>query len=180
MDEPEQKALSVLPLDAGTSGLLDTAAGYMGACAAVCLENGKHQSGVSMGIEGDGVAVFRLTWEVLTEKHRRTCADLQEATEYGAYGVAILVVRALTGKTVLERSAKGPGFDFWVGDEEDRDLPFQGLTRLEVSGILSGDAKAVKQRASVKRNQVKPSDDQGPALIAIVEFGRPLTRLESK
>jgi hypothetical protein len=30
-----------------------------------------------------------------------------------AYGVAILVVREAAGKSVLERSAKGPGFDFW-------------------------------------------------------------------
>jgi len=140
----------------------------------------QHQSGVPMAIEGDYSATFRLTWNPLTEKHHRTCADMQEATEYGAYGVAILVVRETTGKTVLERSAKGPGFDFWIGDEENTELPFQGFTRLEVSGILSGDAKHVKSRMQVKKEQVTPSDDQGAAFIAVVEFGRPVTRLERK
>lgn len=94
--------------------------------------------------------------------------------------MAILVVRATTGKTFLERAANGPGFDFWVGDEDDSDLPFQGLTRLEVSGILHGDAKDIRSRTQTKKAQVKPSDDRGPALIAIVEFGRPVTRLEGK
>jgi hypothetical protein len=133
-----------------------------------------------MVVEGDSNATFLLSWEPLTERHHRTCADLQEATEYGAYGVAILVVRELTGKTVLERSAKGPGFDFWIGDEEDTKLPFQGLTRLEVSGILTGDAARMRSRTNIKRQQVKPSDTLGPAFIAIVEFGRPVTKLEQK
>ena len=179
-NNPEHKALSVLPLNPGNSALLESLAGYMGACAAVCLDRGRHQSGVPMAVEGDYNATFRLTWESLTEKHRRSCADLQEATEYGAYGLAILVVRETTGKTFVQRSAKGPGFDFWIGDEEDSELPFQGLVRLEVSGILSGDGRDIKSRARVKRTQVGPSDDLGPSYIAIVEFGRPLTRLEKK
>src|SRR5260221_12677183 len=111
--------------------------------SAVWLDK-RQQSGVQMDVEGDYNITFRLTWNPLTETHRRTCADIQEATEYGAYGVAIVGVRETTGKTVLERSAKGPGFDFWIGDEEDAELPFQGLMRLEVSGILSGDAKQLK------------------------------------
>ena len=106
--------------------------------------------------------------------------DWEEATEYGAYGIAILVIREAAGKPILERSAKGPGFDFWIGDEEDDELPFQGLMRLEVSGILSGDAKRVSSRVQLKKTQVTPSDKQAPALIAVVEFGRPLVTLEKK
>ena len=177
---PEQKTLSVLPLDPGNSGLLDGFAQYIGSCAAVCLEKRAHRSGVEMAVEGDQTAAYYLSWEQLTERHRRTCADIQEATEFGAYGVAILVVRDTTGKTIFERSAKGPGFDFWVGDEETDELPFQGLTRLEVSGILDGDAAAIKTRTGQKKKQVTPSDKLAPALIAVVEFGRPLTRIESK
>lgn len=170
----------MLPLDPGSSGLLDGLAEYMGACAAVCLDKRHHQPGVSLVVQGDHNGTFLLTWQQLTEKHYRTCADLQEATEYGAYGIAILVVRETTGKTVVERSAKGPGFDFWIGDEEDTELPFQGLMRLEVSGILTGDTNRIACRAQRKKMQVSPSDEQAPALIAIVEFGRPLTLLEQK
>lgn len=180
LDEKESKTLSVLPLESGNSGLLDSMAGFMGACAAVCLDKQRHRSGVTMGVEGDCDSRFRLTWEPLTDKHYRSCADLQEATEYGAYGLAILVVREATGKTALERSAKGPGFDFWVGDETDDDLPFHGLTRLEVSGILRGGAKEIESRVRNKKAQVSPSDAEGPAIIVVVEFGLPVTRLEKK
>jgi hypothetical protein len=86
----------------------------------------------------------------------------------------------VTGKTVVQRAAKGPGFDFWVGDEEDDDLPFQGFARLEVSGILTGDAASLKARVNQKKRQVIPSDDHSTAIIAVVDFGHPLTRMESK
>lgn len=135
MGGAEHETLSLLPLDPGKSGLLDGFAQYIGSRATVCLEKKTHRSGVQMAVECDYPTAYYLSWEQLTEQHHRTCADLQEATEFGAYGVAILVVRKTTGKSVLERSAKGPGFDFWIGDEEDDELPFQGLTRLEVSGI---------------------------------------------
>jgi hypothetical protein len=48
---------------------------------------------------------------------------------------AILLMRALTGYTVIERSRKGTGFDWWLGTEDNL---FQGKVRLEVSGILRG------------------------------------------
>jgi hypothetical protein len=180
MSDSTHKTVSVLPLDPGSSGLLDGIVEYMGSCAAVCLEKNAHASGVLMLLEGDYSTKFRLTWSVLSEKHHRTCADIQEATEFGAYGVAILMVRETTGKTVVQRAAKGPGFDFWVGDEEDLDLPFQGLTRLEVSGILQGNIGSIRARINQKKKQVTPSDDRGPAIIAVVDFGGPLTRMESK
>jgi hypothetical protein len=180
MDSSGHKNISVLPLDPGNSGLLDGIAEYMGSCAAVCLEKNAHTSGVLMPIEGDYSSKFSLTWSELSEKHHSTCADIQEATEFGAYGVAILMVRETTGKTVVQRAAKGPGFDFWVGDEEDDELPFQGLTRLEVSGILEGDSASIRARVNQKKKQVIPSDGRGPAIIAVVDFGCPLTRMESK
>ena len=181
MTDAEPKSLSVLPLNHGSSCLLPTFADYIGACAPVCLEHQSHRSGVVMSVDGDNKADFQLTWEALIERHRRTCADLQEATEYGAYGLAVLVLRETVGKTVMERSAKGPGFDFWIGDEEDSQLPFKGLARFEVSGILNGDDSAVQARVTQKKKQVSVSDIHGsPAYIAVVEFGRPLTRVESK
>jgi hypothetical protein len=177
---PEHKTLSVLPLDPGSSGLLKGLAEFMGACAAVCLEERRHRSGVRALVEGDHEGMFVLSWAPLTSQHRLSCADLQEATEFGAYGVAILVVREVTGKTVLERSAKGTGFDYWVGDEENAALPFQNLTRLEVSGILNGSPADIQSRVKVKKKQVTPSDTRGLAFIAVVEFGRPVIRLETK
>ena len=79
---------------------------------------------------------------------------MQEATEWGACGVAILVVNQVTGKVVIERSKKGTGFDYWLGDNDDGDsLPFANSARLEVSGILTGTkAQIASRRASCKKD----------------------------
>ncbi|MFH1157832.1 MAG: hypothetical protein V1721_02960 [Pseudomonadota bacterium] len=70
--------------------------------------------------------------------------------------IAILALKTLTGKEVLERSRKGPGFDYWVGDKDDDQL-FSGKARLEVSGILCGDEAKIKSRVTQKKAQTKPS-----------------------
>ena len=41
--------------------------------------------------------------------------DLQEATEMGACGIAIVIARELIGYSIIERSVKGTGFDYWLG-----------------------------------------------------------------
>ncbi|MEC4819430.1 MAG: hypothetical protein SAK29_40100 [Scytonema sp. PMC 1069.18] len=71
---------------------------------------------------------------------RRFNADTEVATEYGAYGIAALLMPYLTGLTVIERSIKGKslGFDFWLGSIDDPNTLFQRKARLEVSGIRKG------------------------------------------
>ena len=85
---------------------------------------------------------------------------------------------------MLERSFKGTGFDYWMGNpaqhDENDELPFQNLTRLEVSGILQGDAVRIARRVKVKLDQVEPTDHVGPAIIVVVEFGGPVIHLEAK
>jgi hypothetical protein len=93
--------------------------------AAVCLENREHQTGVTFHLFGLTTEQFPIEWRPADEQSRRCYADLQEATERGAYGIAILLIRDITGKVVVERSRKGPGFDYWLGEEED-DLSFSG------------------------------------------------------
>jgi len=79
---------------------------------------------------------------------------------------------------VVERSKKGPGFDYWLGDGDD-DLLFSGKARLEVSGILSGSANKISARFRQKKQQIKPSDHLAPAYVAVVEFGNPTAHVEA-
>ena len=53
-----------------------------------------------------------------------------------AVGVAILLAKSELGYSVMERSRKGTGFDYWIGDETE--LPFDRKARLEISGIRKG------------------------------------------
>jgi hypothetical protein len=150
----------------------------MGECAAMCLSL-RHRSGVTLSVSGEHSTQFALKWNGLSEQHSKSLRDLQEATEHGACGLAILLVTEITGKKVIERAAKGLGFDFWLGDKEE-DLPFQGCTRLEISGILNGSDSDIQARIGKKRAQVSISDSLGPAYLAVIEFGAPIARIECK
>jgi hypothetical protein len=163
-----------------TPGLSSAYGAQLAQAAAVCLENRKHKSGVTFRLAGIRSAQFLLEWPAVDDRARRSHGDLQEATERGAYGIAILIVCDITGMVVVERSAKDLGFDYWLGSgDDDSDELFARKARLEVSGILSGSRSEAQARVRRKREQVKPSDHLAPGYVAVVEFGTPIACVEA-
>ena len=172
------KRINLASLGEGMPGLTPACGTTLAESAAVCLEHRAHSVGVKLRLSGMKNDAFRLEWAAVDAQQRHSHNDLQEATERGACGLAILVVREITGKVVVERSRKGPGFDYWLAESDDDDLPFSGGARLEVSGILSGTATQIATRVKQKKSQIKPSDHIAPGFIVIVEFGNPIAHLE--
>jgi len=125
------------------------------------------------GVIGDVSRTFLLAWDKTTAQARRTWNDLQWATEFGAYGIATLLVHALTDLTVMKRSCKGTGFDFCLCAKDDEQPLFQGKARLEVSGILDGDSTLLQARARQKLRQTAVSNGTLPAYVIVVEFSEP-------
>jgi len=174
-----KKAINLAALAENTMPGVTRACGMLLAeAAAVCLEERQHRSGATFHLTGVKAEQFLMEWPPVDDQARRSHNDLQEATERGAYGIAILIVCDLTGMVVVERSKKGPGFDYWLGDEDD-DLLFKGKARLEVSGILSGSRSQVQARVRQKKEQVRPSDHLAPGYVAVIEFGTPIARVET-
>ena len=140
--------------------------------AAVCLAHQAHTSAVRLEVDGTFRATFSLSWsEDITEAKRRFWNDLEETTQQGAYAVAILLIRALTGYTIIERSRKGTGFDWWLGTDDNL---FQGKARLEVSGILCGTTRRINGRIKARLGQTRQSDNLAlTAYVIVVEFGTP-------
>jgi hypothetical protein len=146
---------------------------------AVCLAYHGHGENVRLPVQvrfGADLSerIFGLTRPAVTEQMRLCYNDLTEATEYGACGIAILVARELTALTIVKRSRKGTGFDYWLGQgKSDRQL-FEETARLEVSGILLGDRNVVQGRIQQKLDQTLRSAASGlPAYVVVVEFGYP-------
>lgn len=157
-------------------GLTEYFGGCLAEAATVCLEERNHQRGVVLTAYGDLTGLFPLIWEPLTDRADRCYRDEEEATEHGAYGIAVLLILAVTDLTIVERSVKGTGFDFWLGKPDDGPL-FQKKARLEVSGIRSSDEAGVRRRLSRKVEQTKRSDTTSlTAYIIVVEFGTPQAR----
>jgi hypothetical protein len=147
--------------------------------AGVCLESQGHSQGVLLRVSGYVDNTYTLTWPPVSDQALRTWADHQEATEYGATAIAVLLTKKELGYAVVERSAKGTGIDYWLGDETEGP-PFQKKARLEVSGILSvkGNVrdveKAVAKRVREKLKQTQSSSGSLPAYVVVIEFGSPL------
>jgi hypothetical protein len=154
-------------------GLTSHKGASLAEAASVCFEQCGHKEEFDLSVTGGRKHSYRLRRPRVGPQAFRTYNDLQEATEDGAYAVAILVTREATGKQVLERSAKGTGFDYWIGENESSPVRFK--TRLEVSGILRGTPEDVRRRVDEKCLQTRRSDSMGlDAIVFIVEFSLPL------
>ena len=148
---------------------------------AVCFDNQKHQEGVAITISGDFQGEYPVFWQTIDDQMRRCWNDAEEATEHGAYGVAILLIVTLTEYTVIQRSSKTTGFDYWLGKKDDDGLPFIKEARLEVSGIRNGAESTVNSRVNQKLLQVSPTDETKlPAYIVVVEFSKPQSKVIKK
>lgn len=157
------------------SGLSQSWCGFLVDAISYCLATQGHDLSVEMCIYGDITENCILMRAPLDELAQRSWADLQEATEYGAYGIAILLILEYTNHTGVERSCKGTGFDYWLGMENS--LLFQRRARLEVSGILKGSSSAIDYRLEQKIEQISCGDYSLPSFIVIVEFSSPRSKV---
>lgn len=173
--------LDVDALAAGLPGISPRFGAALAEAAVVCLESQSHASGVGMSVNGDFARELSLEWlpQSDPDQIRRSWADEQECTEYGACALAALLVVELTPWTVVERARKdGGGFDYWLGPQDKASPLFQGKGRLEVSGIAQGSASTIEGRVALKvRQTYKSVATRLPAIVVVIEFGTPFTRM---
>ena len=146
--------------------------------AGVCLESQGHSPGVQLTIRGDRSGSYTLEWTPVSLQARtRAWNDTEEATEFGAAGVAILLAEKELGYVAIYRSRKGTGFDYWLGD--DPDIPFpEPKALLEVSGIRRGNDRIIRARVRQKLNQVEQVKASSlPAYVIVVEFSHPIAEV---
>jgi hypothetical protein len=182
VEEREPILLNLVSLIEGIPALTPALGGTLAEAAAVCFANQGHGESCLLQVQWEvEQRAFTLHRLLVSEPMLRAYRDMQEATELGACGVAILVVRDITGHTVVERSVKGTGFDYWLGTVHSSEAglePFERKARLEVSGILQGGAEIVAARVREKIRQTRRSAGDYPAYIVVVEFGTPMARME--
>ncbi len=160
----------------------EVGATFVQACA-VCFDKNGHADGVKLTVKGVFNAQFIVHWDCPISEAILRCwgQDMGFTVEQAAYGIAILLIQNLTDFTAIRRSWKGTGFDYWLGHKDAlADLPFQDAARLEVSGILRGEDREIKQRVRLKTAQIQRSGNSLPGFVIVVEFGRPLSQVEKK
>jgi hypothetical protein len=164
----------------GLSGVLPSLGSFMCDCAIFSLASQGHSSGVNLEVETDTEKVsFTLTWEGhISLQMRRTMNDNERTTDYGAMGLAVLLVLQLTCYPHFVVSFKGTGVDFWLFEEEPIDevvVLSSADALLEVSGIRKESrTNTMTIRHKLKIAQVKSSESSGlDTYIVITEFNKP-------
>jgi hypothetical protein len=176
------QVLNLQSLNQGLPAITPAFGAAIAEAGAICLTDEAHQPGAALNVEGEFSATFTLDWQPVTEQTRRCWNDKEYTTEQAAYAIAFLLILQLTNLTVIERSRKGTGFDYWLGIQNSTDaLPFQRMARLEVSGIRKGNRSQINARVKQKTEQTRASDAQGlPAYMIVVEFSRPISIISAK
>lgn len=168
--------LNLASLHLGLPAISPAFGSFLAEACQVCLQAWGHRPGAVLPVRATPPRTFELHWEAFySDQLARTWHDQQEATEYGATAVAILLVGQMTDYTVVRRSVKGTGFDYWLGHRHATEdaLPFQEAARLEVSGIFAGEEPLIRRRVQNKLKQVQRSDHLGlPAIVIVIEFSR--------
>lgn len=153
-------------------------AGFVAEASAVCLEHNGHVNGAEMSLSGDEEGRLELRWKQPEKTAHNSHADLQDAVEHGASGIACGLASMISDQPGLLRSVKGTGFDYWLG--EDDDLLFQKKERLEISGILSGSESDIRSRRKRKLEQIERTNRHLPGLVIVVEFSQPVSEVARK
>ncbi|MGC4100187.1 hypothetical protein [Ferruginibacter sp.] len=167
----KQLNLNILE-DGVTTGLSPRNGGFLAEAASICLQSQNHSIPVDFPVEGYISETYSLTCLEVNELAINSFGDLEEATQFGAMGIALAIMHHQTGWKI-KRSWKGTGFDYWLG-EESEEYPFQNKLRLEVSGDLKGTDNEIKTRLNQKLKQTEISDHLAiPACAVIIEFSNP-------
>ena len=177
MDEEREP----IPLNPSNEAFRQLTPYFGGMCceaAAYCLSENGHRVPTSAALPGCNPPRAVFEWVAPSAQADATYRDRDVAAEHGAYALAIALLHRLHGYRVIERSAKGTGFDFWLG-RLSGGLPFNDRTRLEVSGIFSGKSR-VASRLKRKLAQMTPSDSSARGLAVVAEFGGPMVAVATK
>jgi hypothetical protein len=177
------ETINISELNNGLPTITPSYGQEMAEAASFCLQKNSHKSEECIlsciKTLKNNTENFQLVWDELDLRVESTYGDLDEATEHGAMGLAILLSIKLTKCTTVERSMKGTGFDYWLGDKDGN--MFQKKSRLEISGIFQGDDSQFKTRISKKFKQTNISDDCGfDCFVSVIEFGKPKASFLSK
>lgn len=165
--------INVTSIKSGLPGITPVAASQLYEAYEVCMHTSGHSEKVKLMLSGMNNDSIDLLWvDEYNDQKERAYADMQYTVEHGAICLSVMLSTVLTPYTIIERSRKGTGFDYWLGDKNS--VLFQKKARLEVSGILKGDDSVLNRRYAAKVEQTQKSDGlKLPAYISVIEFSVP-------
>jgi len=137
--------------------------------AEVCL--GRHHSPpTEVALERRSVLHVIADWRLPAEQAKRAWANDIDATEAGAYCVALAALELTDGLVAVARAETRTGADYYVAPTGSVTHDLENASRLEVSGIDTSTATLVKSRLGQKIAQATRGRSSLPAIAAVVGF----------
>jgi len=179
--------LSLMTLFQGRPGLTPSEGGHLAEAAAVAYSSVGLPLPMNLHVSGCDRFTTFLDGPEVTGQMLRTHGDLDDAAEWGACGVAAVLIEATHDLTILEKSPKsGKGFDYFLIPVGHQCTPgnanfFAEATHImEVSGTRSADEAEMSKRERRKLARLTRNGTVRPALVVIVDFVRCRARVVSR
>jgi hypothetical protein len=164
-------------------GLSERLAGAYCEAARVCLDR-HHEPPTRFDVKVDGESGKHLVeWTPADARARKAHGNEIEATEMGAYAVALVCLAYRMHLVAIGRPPHGDGFDWYVaplGHEfDDAGVPNYDapeVMALEVSGVDRGPVGA---RVEAKKDQIRRGRRAERGVAAVVGFERSVVQMET-
>lgn len=157
-------------------GLTPSLAEHQCEAAAVCLARYHELPPTALDVQAPTRdRKYELIWRFPTPVESAANANEDDATEAGAYAVALASVDSHLGLVTIGRTYRRSGADWHLRPypvvEQTFDIDRDDVVRLEVSGVSDDNDSKIRERVRVKRAQAAARP--GPALVAVVGFRSP-------
>jgi len=138
--------------------------------ASVCLSR-HHHSPVKIGIsQGTTQSVYALDFPTPNARTLSAYANVNDATENGAYGICLAAVEVEESLFAIRRAETLTGADWYVAPKEASAEDMEDYYRLEVSGLDAGGPAAIQERLKRKIDQTRRGRSNLPAIASVVGF----------
>jgi hypothetical protein len=172
------KDLTLESLNEGIPTLTKIKADMLKEACIWCLIQCNHDNGVKIDCSiSNNKESYIIKWiDEINPKRILKAYNIDDAVEYGAEALSLLLIRETTEFTAIERAARPSGIDYWLGhkNQNSNSLFNSHDARLEISGILKERlSNTIKNRIKLKLKQVQASNNVFPVFISIIEFSHP-------
>jgi hypothetical protein len=164
-------------LDQRHPGLTAAIASIYSEAAAICLQR-HHSAPADINIKHTEELIATAKWEEPDDSSCRAWANEIDATEAGAYGVALAAVEVTDGLVAYARAETRTGADYYLGQAGFGLDDLENSHRFEVSGISIADEAKISARLRRKVAQAKAGRSNLPAIAAVVGFSNKTVLME--
>jgi hypothetical protein len=151
-------------------GLTQPLADSYAEAASVCWSR-HHQPPVTVSLRYGGADQLRIINFVIPDARTRNAhANEIDATELGAYAVALAAVEVIAQLVAVGRAETLTGADWYVAPNGTSLEDLENCIRLEVSGISVGSSADINRRLREKVAQAARGESNLPAIASVVGF----------